>query len=137
LLPTGSALEHHAVGAEMTARPTDARYWPRLCIDDAAWNDELGDGSRLTCPVLLLDGESLLHLVAYAVEWRCDCERSAEKPTTPHDGRCSRSLQLAASHDKEVVSSYDAFCSASSQQEPWEEVLIRGRSYVIFGFPGN
>jgi hypothetical protein len=109
-------------------------------VPDEAWADPEGDGSRLHLSIRMW-GLGLLHLTAFRVARVCRCQTAdhgrRNSSTEADEMGCGTACQESDAPESWVRESYDEYCNAAGQNEPWHELEIRGRQYVIFGSPGS
>jgi hypothetical protein len=117
---------------------SDPRLDP-IEIPDEQWTDSDGDGARLHAAIEVR-GFGLLHLLAFRVCRSCKCGREHGRMASSGDADgegCVDHLQEADTDRSDVREQYDGFSVVAGQQEPWHEMNIRGRRYVLFGCPGS
>ena len=112
---------------------------PRLEIPEEAWGDPEADGSCLRLSIHVR-GLGLLHLPAFRVGRVCRCGgghgRMVSSRVADEMGCADTSQEPDTDHEW-MRESYDQYCVAAGQNEPWYELEIRGRRYVIFACPGS
>jgi hypothetical protein len=113
--------------------------FPKVTIPEALWHDDYGDGSRLGA-ALDINGIYVLHVVAFRVAWFCACVGAHHPPSRTPDERqvspCRNDLQQSdAGGTPEVSRDYEELSKTAGQSEPWKEITIHGRQYVLFAYP--
>jgi hypothetical protein len=92
-----------------------------ITIPDDAWSGTYPDNdpqSRMHVSVVL--NGALLNLTAFRIKARWSELHGLQEPD--HEAH---------------LEEYHRWCSAAGQGEPFEEMSIMGRQYVVFGSPGS
>jgi hypothetical protein len=128
-LETKNLLRGRGGSEQMITTDLEPERWPTIEAP-TAWNDDAGDCSRLSSALLFSGKPScLLHVWAFAVKWVDDDGNTVERRRGVR--------QVADTEHDWVREQYAQLSSAFSQNEPWCEIQVQDRHYVLFAGPAS